>query len=130
MHIYYNVKDMLHDELSEIIKKGELSAGSLETIDKLLNSIKNADKIIMYERYSAEGYSNTVEPNGTMNNYSYGRGRNASRDSLGRYSNRRYMYDDGNKHEKIDMLRDMMQETGNEDERRTLQKIIHRMENE
>lgn len=57
MHTYYDAKDMLKKELDEIVKKGELSAGSLDTIDKLLNSIKNSCKIIMYEEYAEDGYS-------------------------------------------------------------------------
>ena len=47
MHTYYDVKDMLKKELDEIVMKGELSAGGLDTIDKLLNSIKNSCKIII-----------------------------------------------------------------------------------
>lgn len=155
MHTYYELKDMLKKELDQIVKKGELSAGSLETIDKLLNSIKNSCKIIMYEEYSEDGYS-YADGDRDMSEYSYARGRgrgsNARRDSMGRYSseggysNARggrdgrdgrggysrksgYSYADGEKEEKIEMLRDMMQEV-NEEERRALQKIIRRMEQE
>ena len=151
MHTYYELKDMLKKELDDIVKKGELSAGSLETIDKLLNSIKNACKITMYEEYKEDGYS-YADSDADMSNYSYarGRGRNARRDSMGRYSSeggyssargqndrdgrggysRRsgYSYADGDKEEKIEMLRDMMQEVGSDEERRALQKIIRRME--
>lgn len=148
MHTYYDVKDMLKKELDEIVRKGELSAGSLETIDKLLNSIKNSCKIIMYEEYSEDGeYSNADGMDG-MTNRGYsnarGRGSNARRDSMGRYSreggypsarggrgrysrNDGYSYDDGNE-EKVQILRDMMSEVSSEDERRALQKIIRRME--
>ena len=148
MHTYYDVKDMLKKELDEIVKKGELSAGSLETIDKLLNSIKNSCKIIMYEEYSEDGYS-YADSDADMSNYSYARGRSARRDSLGRYSseggysNARggrsgrggysrtgYSYHDGEKEEKVEMLREMMQEAGSDEERRALQKIIRRMEQE
>lgn len=151
MHTYYEVKEMLKSELNEIVKKGELSAGSLETIDKILNSIKNACKIIMYEEYSEDGYS-YADSDADMSNYSYarGRGRNARRDSMGRYSSdggysnarggrdgrggysRRggYSYDDGEKEEKVEMLREMMNEVKTDEERRTLQKIIRKMEQE
>lgn len=151
MHTYYEVKEMLKKELDAIVKKGELSAGSLETIDKLLNSIKNSCKIIMYEEYSEDGYS-YADSDADMSNYSYarGRGRNARRDSMGRYSSeggysnarggrdgrggysRRggYSYDDGEKEEKVEMLREMMNEVKTDEERRALQKIIRRMENE
>lgn len=148
MDTFYDIKDMLHEELKEIVKKGELSAGSLETIDKLLNSMKNACKLIMYEEYSGDGYS-YADADADMGNYSNARGRgsNARRDSRGRYSsaggngsgnysNRRgysrrgYSYDDGEKQDKIALLHDMMQEASSEDERRAIQKIIRRMEQE
>lgn len=133
MHTYYDVKEMLHKELEEIVKKGELSAGSLETIDKLLNSIKNACKIIMYDEFSEGEYSQAG------GGYSYAQ----KRDSMGRYSraggysntrgSRRgrggYSYDSGNE-EKVEILREMMGETSSEDERRVINKLIRRMENE
>lgn len=156
MHTYYELKDMLKNELDQIVKKGELSAGSLETVDKILNSIKNACKITMYEEYKEDGYS-YADSDMDMSNYSYARGRgsNARRDSMGRYSSeggysreggysnarggrdgrggysrRGYSYDDGDKQEKVEMLREMMQEAGSDEERRTLQKLIRRMEQE
>ena len=147
MHVYYDAKDMLHRELEEIVKKGELSAGSLETIDKLLNSIKNSCKIIMYEEYADDGYSYR-DADTDMTDYSNARGRtgNVKRDSMGRYSRdgyanargrrggrysrRGYSYDDGDKEEKVEMLREMMNEVNSDEERRALQKIIRRMENE
>lgn len=146
MHTYYEAKEMLKKELDNIVKKGELSAGSLETIDKLLNSIKNACKITMYEEYAEDGYS-YADGDADMSDYAYarasgrGRGSNASRDSMGRYSSRgysnrgysrrgRYSYDDGDKQEKMDMLREMMNEVSSEEERRALNKIIRRMEQE
>ena len=148
MHTYYDAKEMLHKELADIVKKGELSAGSLETIDKLLNSIKNACKIIMYEEYSEDGYS-YADGDMDMANYSYARGRGsqAKRDSMGRYSSEgdgdysnargrrmysrrggRYSYADGDNEEKIEILRDVIGEASSEDERRMIQKIIRRME--
>lgn len=141
MHTYYEAKEMLKKELDNIVKKGELSAGSLETIDKLLNSIKNACKITMYEEYAEDGYS-YADGDADMSDYAYarasgrGRGSNARRDSMGRYSSRgysrrgRYSYDDGDKQEKMDMLREMMNEVSSDEERRALNKIIRRMEQE
>lgn len=157
MHTYYDAKELLHKELEEIVRKGELSAGSLDTIDKLLNSIKNACKIIMYDEYSDDEYSN--EGGGGYSN-ARGRGSNARRDSMGRYSreggysneggysmargggrggNRGggrggysrggYSYA-GENEEKVEILRDMMSEVTSDDERRALQKIIRRMEQE
>ena len=131
MHTYYDVKEMLKNELDEIVKKGELSAGSLETIDKILNSIKNSCKIIMYEEYSEDGYS-YADGDADMHDYAYsrarGRGAGARRDSMGRYSRRRYAYDSGDKAEKVEMLREMMKDVSSDEERRALNKIIRRME--
>ena len=127
MHTYYNVKDMLHDELADIVKKGELSAGSLDTIDKLLHSIKNADKIIMYEEYTKDGYSYR-DADRDMTDYSTGRGR-YSRARDGRRTGRGdYSYHDEDKNEKIELLRDMMHEATSDEDRRTIQKIIRKME--
>ena len=140
MHTYYDAKEMLKRELDEVVKKGELSAGDLEVVDKLLDSIKNACKIIMYEEYSEDGYS-YADGDMDMANYSYARGRGsrAKRDSMGRYSSDdgrrmyarrggRYSYDSDDKHEKIEMLRDMMSDSNSDEERRAIQKIIRRME--
>lgn len=141
MHEFYELKEMLMDEVKKIANKGELTAGSLETVDKLLNSIKNACKIIMYDEYEKEGYSQ-ADADMDMHNYSYARGRgsNAKRDSMGRYSsdggysNRMYSrrggYSYADKSEKVEMLREMMNEVGTDDERRALQKLIRKMENE
>jgi hypothetical protein len=91
MHKMEELKEMLCEELEKITKKGELSAGSLDVVDKLTHSIKSIDTIMAMED---AGYSNE-------SGYSYargdgrGRGRNARRDSMGRYSNNRDgSYDD------------------------------------
>ena len=76
MKSYERLKDMLCEELEKIAKKGELSAGSLDLAHKLTDTIKNIDKIEMYEDFEEEG--------GTS--YRRGRGRNAHRDSMGRYT--------------------------------------------
>ena len=149
MDVYYDAKRMLKHELHEIIEKGEISGSNLEAIHMILDSIKDACKIIMYEEYSEDGYS-YADGDRDMSEYSYarGRGRNAKRDSMGRYSredgysneggysngrrggyNRRgYSYADGDKEEKIEMLREMMNETSSEEERRAINNIIRKME--
>lgn len=80
------LREMLCEELDKITKKGELSAGSLDVIDKLTHSIKSIDTIIAMEDagYSGGGYS-----------YARGRGSNARRDSMGRYSSDNYSMRDG-----------------------------------
>lgn len=60
----HELKKMLMKELMEYEKKGELSAGSLEAIHKLTDTIKNIDKIEMLE--GEEGYSSAEGINAGM----------------------------------------------------------------
>ena len=86
MHKLEELREMLMEELNDCVKKGdELSTSSLEIIDKLTHSIKSIDTIIAMEE---AGYSNDYS-------YARGRGRNAKRDSMGRYARRDGSYDDG-----------------------------------
>lgn len=102
------LRDMLCKELDKITKKGELSAGSLDIVDKLTHSIKSIDTIMAMEEaeYSNDGYS-------------YARGRR--RDSMGRYSregsyamnnrlNNRGGYRGYSRDEEIDDLRDHLEQ--------------------
>ena len=85
----HKIKELLMDEIyqyEERAKKmngGKLSAGDLETIHKLTDTIKNIDKIEMLEDGE---YSNASDwmGEGRMYGVSYARGR--KRDSMGRYS--------------------------------------------
>lgn len=90
MHALEELREMLMEELEKCSKKGELSAGSLDVIDKMTHAVKSIDTIMAMED---AGYSNE-------SGYSYargngrGRGSNAKRDSMGRYSSRgSYNYD-------------------------------------
>lgn len=106
MRAMEDLKDMLCKELDEIAKKGELTAGSLETVHKLTDTIKNIDKIMMLEedgeysermdRYSRDGDWTARGTYGHPHDggHSYAR----HRDSRGRYSR-----DDGKEH----MMREM-----------------------
>ena len=70
MKAMHDLKYMLCKEIDKIAKKGELTAGSLETVHKLTDTVKNIDKIMMLED---EGYSERG-------------GYSQRRDSRGRYS--------------------------------------------
>lgn len=77
----YELREKLCDELMEYGDK-EMSAGSLDVVDKLAHAIKNIDKILEYsEGYSSRGGYNR---DGYMREYS---NRGNSRRS-GRYSSR------------------------------------------
>lgn len=82
------LKEMLCDELDEIVKKGDISYSDLDNIEKITTSIKNIDKIVMADRYSYGrsydgSYGENYDGNGMMNR-SY---RNDMRDG-GSYASR------------------------------------------
>ena len=125
MHELYELKEKLMDELKEYGGK-EMSAGSLEVVDKLTHTIKNLCKII--EESEDEGYSNRYYPmsynDGGSYRGSYARGRNARRDSMGRYSGERGYSRDG----LADKLRDLMAEAPDERTRAEIQRLVEKME--
>jgi hypothetical protein len=139
MHKLYELKDMLCEELEQYGKKGELTAGSLDVVDKLTHTIKNLDKII--EKYEEDEYSNAMGggsyarggQGGGQSNTSYarggsyarGRGSNARRDSMGRYSSEGgYSRNDG----MIMELRELMQDAPDERTRQEFERFIQKME--
>lgn len=129
MHKLHELKDMLMDELEKCVDKGELSAGSLDIVDKLTHSIKSIDTILAMEDagYSYDdGYS-----------YARGRGRYSKRDSMGRYS-RDYgygrSYDRGygrysrDKEDLVNELRDLEMSMADEETKKMLHKFIKQAE--
>ncbi len=110
----YELKDKLCEELKGYGKK-ELSAGSLDVIDKLAHAIKNLDKVL---ENSDEEYSGRYP----MYDNGYARGR--SRDSMGRYSSRNG-YSNGN--DLMNEVREMMSREPNESKRQAMQDFINRM---
>lgn len=99
MDRYRDLKDMLHAELDRIQHKGELSTASLTQAHTLASTLKSIETIEAME--AEEGYSEAypryyrrgVYDDGSS--YGPGRGRNARRDSMGRYSEESRRYDDG-----------------------------------
>ena len=96
------LKEALCEELDKFGKSGDITVNSLDKIHRLTDTIKNIDKIMMLEE--SEGYSETTgRIGGYMRGSSYdddmmyserrGRGRNAKRDSMGRYSSDGDSYD-------------------------------------
>lgn len=138
MKSYEKIKEMLCEELETIAKKGELTAGSLDTVDKLTHAIKSIETIIAMNEYNDDGYSNRgsyesrngssgarrYTRDGSMdggNSYAgYG---NVRRDSIGRYSR------DEATDEIINRLHDIMNDTPNEQAKQEIRKLINKMEN-
>ena len=95
----HELKEKLCEELEEIARKPEMSAGDLEAVHKLTDTIKNIDKIEMLEEDSE--YSRAGDWEADMRG-SYGRGnsyRGRKRDSMGRYSRD---YRDGRMYSRVD----------------------------
>lgn len=137
MHELYELKEKLMKELEEYGKKGELSAGTLDVVDKLAHTVKNLCKIIEDAEYSSMGgsyesnyarggrgggYSNNM---GGMQGGSYargdgrGRGSNANRDSMGRYSSGSAF---------ADKLHELMEDAPDERTRNELERLANKME--
>lgn len=57
MKYLHELKEKLCEELQEIAEKQDMSAGDLEAVHKLTDTIKNIDKIEMLE---SDGYSNKI----------------------------------------------------------------------
>lgn len=140
-----DLRDMLCEELDEIAKKPEMSAGDLETVHKLTDTIKNIDKICLMEE---EGYSQAgdweVQGRG---NYGDGssyanRGRHYVRGHYSRDSARRvysrdrdrggYSRDgysmDGAKEHMVQQLEAMMEDAGSDKEREAIRRCISQIE--
>lgn len=90
MKALYELRDMLCSELNEIAHKGEMSAGDLETVHKLTDTIKNIDKIEMLE---SDGYSRSDGGVWTSRG-NYGRGSSYARRGT-HYVRGHYSRDDG-----------------------------------
>ena len=147
------LKEALCEELDKFGKSGDITVNSLEKIHKLTDTIKNIDKIMMLEE--EEGYSEARGGRGGsyMHGSSYdddmmyserrGRGRNAKRDSMGRYSSDGGSYDGDDYSERrtgrgysrdeatdwmMTRLGEMMSETDDPKQRETLKKCMRELE--
>lgn len=153
MHEIYELKEQLMKELEEYGRKGEMSTGSLEVVDKLAHTIKNLCKIIEAAEEEGEysmaggsyayargggggqggggggrgqgGQSSRRSYEGGGGSYARGRGRNARRDSRGRYSSEGgYSGND----EMVSQLEELMEEAPDQI-RQDIQRLISKVEN-
>ena len=104
----YALKDMLCEELEKYGSKGDINVSEIELIDKIAHTVKCLCTILEFDEEEEMRYSETANGGsygGSYNNsyaydrgsydnaeysgrgsYARGRGRNAKRDSMGRYS--------------------------------------------
>lgn len=139
------------DELSEANKKleksgGKLTAGDVETLDKLTHTLKSIKSVLMAAEYDDE-YSNDYSgarggrggnrgnlrggrssygSNYEGSSYARGRGRYARRDSMGRYSRDGYSRDDAME-EMAEAIRESMSDMP-EELRRDAQKLLNKID--
>lgn len=132
--------EKITEEISEANKKlektgGKMTAGDLEYIDKLTHALKSIKTTLAMAEYD-DDYSN--EYSGARNGR--GRGSNARRDSMGRYSNDirysnadgyggRYSRDDA-RHEMMEHLRELEMSAPDERTRRMVQEWKRQAERE
>lgn len=128
MHELHELKEKLCQELEEYNSK-EMTAGSLEVIDKLAHTIKNLGKIIeMYEE--SEGYSSRggMPYEGGYGGGSYARGRGGrgrtGANQYGPHVRGGYSRNDG----MIAELRELMMEAPDERSKKEFQRFISKME--
>lgn len=112
---------------------GKISAGDLEYLDKLthvLKSIKTTKAMMDAEEGGSYDDGSYADGMHTSRPYMYrsnarGRGRNARRDSMGRYTSRR-AYDDG----MISELHELMEDAPNESIKAEIRQLISKIENQ
>lgn len=126
MYELHELKEKLCQELEEYNSK-EMTAGSLEVIDKLAHTIKNLGKIIeMYEE--SEGYSSRggmpYEGGYGGGSYARGRGGRTGANQYGPYVRGGYSRNDG----MIAELRELMMEAPDERSKKEFQRFISKME--
>ena len=132
----HKIYEYLCDELKSLEKKVEggqgLSMNELEYLDKLTETKKNLLKIEMLEEGSE--YSNAMGgkyyPMGDgmggsyRGSYARGRGRNAKRDAMGRYSSMGYSRAED---EFMDDLEELMRKAPDDAKRQKIQHLIDNM---
>lgn len=125
----HELKEKLCEELEEIARKPEMSAGDLEAAHKLTDTIKNIDKIEMLAE--DDGYSRAGNWEADMRG-TYARGssyRGRKRDSMGRYS-RDGRYSRHASPDMMDKLQTMMDNASTERERDAIRRLMNEMEME
>ena len=111
MYVYQEVKEMLEKALEDVSRKGELTSGNLDIIDKLTHAIKSVDTIEAMERksYAESSFDG-------HDRYSERR-----RDSMGRYTR------DADRNEIIAEMHELKKRVSDEHTRREIENLIDRL---
>lgn len=125
MRALYDLKDKLSEELDDIARKPEMSAGDLETVHKLTDTIKNIDKICALED---EGYSEA----GDMEHYRRGNSYGGRYYVRGHYDTR---HGDRSRYSRGDGRSEMMEhleaalDTATEEDRDAIKRFMREIKN-
>ena len=148
----HKLKEKFMDELYELEERASksnsrISEGDLNKIHKLTDTIKNIDKIEMLEEGGGYSEESNWMADGRMYGMSNARGRNAKRDSMGRYSSEGGTYgggsyDDGESYARgrggrgysrdgdmVERLEDMMNDASSEKEREAIRRCLSQLKN-
>lgn len=117
----YRLKDMLCEELDEIGKKSEMSAGDLETVHKLTDTIKNIYKIDMLKDSGYSGDDDYSRDGDWTAHGNYGRGSSYARRGT-HYVRGHYSRDDGRR-SLADRMEELMRDADGKD-REAIQRCI------
>lgn len=139
------IMKLADNEFNAIVQNGKFrSREEIDSVYKLMDIVKDAHCIWKYEEEEESGYSE--DGRSYRGSYDYddgmsmarGRGRNARRDSMGRYSrDDGYGYRGGRsmnysradaKQEYMDELREMMMNAPDDQTRQSIQRMISQME--
>ena len=120
------LKKKLCDELDEYARKPDMSAGDLEAIHKLTDTIKNIDKIDALEENGEYSQAGDWEMNG-RGSYNRGSSYARRRDSRGRYSSRMYSRGDAKEHMMME-LEEAMSAASSEREREIIRRAMSQLE--
>lgn len=87
--VYEDSKRMLQREMQEIANKGAISKEDLTNLGEILDNLKDISIICAMDEESGYSERNMYDSDAS---YARGRGSQANRDSMGRYSSRGYNY--------------------------------------
>lgn len=131
MHKLHELKEKLMRELEDYSENGKFSKEDVEAIkyitsavDHLCNIMDEADGEYSERGSYAYEQGGGNRGGGYSRNYAYARGRggNARRDSMGRYSR------EGSREEMVMQLRDMMQNAPDERTRMRIEELVREFE--
>ncbi len=134
----YEMRESLCKITEEIARKGELSPGAVDMLDKALNAIKNTYKIEMLEKQGG-GFGNSYEESMDSYRRGYSRGEgsyaNYGENSYGSYgggsyeenSMRRGYSRDSGKEQLVRKMEEMLRYVDNEEQRKAVESCIHRI---